>query len=320
MMHTSRFCGFLTLVLLVFGCKPKVPENPYSELTYVVNNENPNLEAIPATNFAWLHEKIFRPTCANSGCHDGTFEPEFRSVASAYNTLVNHPVITNNASNSFNYRVVPGDTAFSLLHERLTVFIPNTSGVMPLETSGTDWFENSAMYISKIESWILAGAKDMYGNPAPSAEMSTPPIIYGLAIFPHDNTTDPYPRDTESPFGIGAIEVPNGLVDVWIFPYQEQAYPTGFTSIGLNASLSATNFVPTLTSPFAAQPPITALDFGDSPNQFYYKATLDLSTASSGQTYYLRCNINDGIQPNSTEIPSNTSEPFWYLFFSILVQ
>jgi hypothetical protein len=305
---------------LIASCKPNEPENPYTGLVQTVNNDNPNLAAIPNTNFAWLHEKIFRPTCANSGCHDGTFEPEFRSVAGAYNTLVNHQVIANNATNTFTYRVVPGDTSLSLLHERLTTFIPNTSGIMPLETNGTDWLENKTLYLSKIESWILSGAKDMYGNPPPSAEMTTPPIIYGLAIFPHDNTTNPYPRDPDSPFGIGAIEVPNALVDVWIFPYQEQVYPIGFESIGLTASLSATNFVPVLASNFTPQTPITALDFGDSPSQFYYKATLDLSSASSGQTYYLRSQIDDGLQSTITEIPSSNSEAFWYLFFSILIQ
>jgi hypothetical protein len=301
-------------------CKPKEPENPYTTLDYTVQNDNPNLDVIPSTNFAWLHEKIFRPTCANSGCHDGTFEPEFRSVASAYNTLVHHPVIANNANNTFSYRVVPGDTALSLLHERLTVFIPNTSGIMPLSDEGTDWAENGANYISKIEQWILAGAKDMYGNPAPAAEMSTPPVVYGLAIFPHDNTTTPYPRDTENPFGIGAIEVPAGLVDVWILPFQEDLYPVGFQSISLAASLSATNFTPSYTGVFTAQTPISALDFSDNPNQFYYKATLDLSSAQSGQTYYLRNTIVDGLQASPTEIPNSSSEAFWYLFFSILVQ
>lgn len=320
MMKKLQWSFIALLALASVTCKPDDPENPYLNATTAVQNDNPNIEEIPSTNFAWLHEKVFLPTCANSGCHDGTFEPEFRSVAGSYQTLVNHPVITNNATNSFVYRVVPGDTAYSLLHERLTNFIPNTSGIMPLETEGTDWMANKALYLSKIESWIMGGAKDMYGNPPPPAEGTPLPIVYGLAIFPHDNTTSPYPRDTDSPFGIGAIEVPSGLVDVWILPYQEQAYPVGFESIGLQGALSATNFVPTLNSTFAPQTPITALDFGDSPNQFYYKATLDLSTATPGQTYYLRCSIDDGLQVNPTVIPNGSSEPFWYLYFSILVQ
>jgi hypothetical protein len=310
---------FLIIVALP-TCKPDDPENPYTTTTTVVQNDNPNLEVIPTSNFAWLHEKVFLPTCANSGCHDGTFEPEFRSVSSSYHTLVHHPVITNNTANSFEYRVVPGDTTLSLLHERLTNFIPNTSGIMPLETDGTDWMENKALYISKIESWIMSGAKDMYGNPPPPAEATPLPIIYGLAIFPQNNTTSPYPRETDSPFGIGAIEVPAGIVDVWIFPYQETAYPVGFEAISLQTSLSATNFVPTFASTFSAQTPITALDFGDSPSSFYYKATLDLSTATSGQTYYMRCSVDDGLQVNPTLIPNDSSEPFWYLFFSILIQ
>ncbi|MBK7268515.1 MAG: hypothetical protein IPI07_03030, partial [Flavobacteriales bacterium] len=64
-----------------------------------------------------------------SGCHDGTFEPEFRTIASAYNSLVYHPVIANDAR-----RASP--TAYCREHDFLParkahhVFVANTSGVM----------------------------------------------------------------------------------------------------------------------------------------------------------------------------------------------
>lgn len=40
-----------------------------------------------------LHAGLFKPTCANSGCHDGNFEPDFRTVESSYYSLVQQPVI-----------------------------------------------------------------------------------------------------------------------------------------------------------------------------------------------------------------------------------
>jgi hypothetical protein len=102
----ARRIHIITAVVLLTACA-KENENPFADLQH--NSPNPSVESIPQDNFAWLHQRIFRPTCAASGCHDGTFEPEFRTISSAYNSLVLHPVIANDPSNSFEYRVVPGD-------------------------------------------------------------------------------------------------------------------------------------------------------------------------------------------------------------------
>lgn len=311
-----RLC---VLVLILFGaCKREEPANPYLDFVQPVPNENPDADDLPEGGFAWLHAKVFAPTCANSGCHDGTFEPEFRTMASAYNSLVNHPVIANNPQGSFEYRVVPGNADASFLHERLFTFVPNTSGIMPLETNGTDWPQNGAYYKQKIREWINAGAPDIYGNPAPSAEVNTPPVVYGLAIFPQNNTTNPYTREVDSPYGIGAIEVPAGTVDVWILPFDDNAGINQFSSITLKTSQSATEFNAISSAPFALQTPINALDFGNNPNPFYYKAALDLSGYLPG-TYYLRVYLNDGVQSSLTEVPNDNSAPFWYLVFSIKI-
>ena len=118
--------GALTVAALMASCRPETPPNPYDDLPPVVDTDGLVVPPLPEGNFAWLHQQVFAPTCANSGCHDGTFEPDFRTVGSAWNTLVNHPVIANDAAMSFNRRVVPGSVSNSFLFERLTVNIPNT--------------------------------------------------------------------------------------------------------------------------------------------------------------------------------------------------
>lgn len=311
------FCALV--VMFQTACKKDEPHNPYLDIVQPQPQQNPDADDLPVGSFAWLHAKVFAPTCANSGCHDGTFEPEFRTMASAYNSLVNHPVIANDPTNSFEYRVVPGDAESSFLHERLYTFVPNTSGIMPLETNGTDWPENGILYKQKITEWINAGAPDIYGNPAPSSEVNAPPLIYGFGVFPQNNTTQPYLREVDSPYGIGAIEVPAAPVDVWILPYDDNAGFNLFNSITLKTSTSATNFSSQASVPFVLSGPISALDFGNNINPFYYKATLDLSSYAPG-TYYLRLYLNDGVQPSLTEVPNNNSNAFWYLIYSIKVQ
>lgn len=312
----SVFCG----MVIVQSCKKTDPVNPYANIVQPAPDYNPTADDLPEGSFAWLHGKIFRPTCANSGCHDGTFEPEFRAIGSAYNSLVNHPVISNDPGSTFEYRVVPYNSAESWLHERLTVDVENLSGIMPLEFGDSDWPENDSYYIQKITEWINSGAKDMYGNPAPSAEANMPPLVYGMVIYPHDNTTTPYSRDEDSPYGIGSFEVPNELVDIWIFPYDDNAGVNQFQSISLKAAESATDFSTFLSANFALQTPISGYDFNNSPQDLYYKCTLDLSTATPGETWYLRCYLDDGVQPSITEIPNDASQPFWYLLFSLTIQ
>ncbi|MFM9984087.1 MAG: hypothetical protein ACKVOK_02590 [Flavobacteriales bacterium] len=327
-MRTRKKVSFFAMLLLTIlgmaelqSCKKNTdPVNPYANIVIPPPAYNPTVDDLPEGSFAWLHGKIFKPTCANSGCHDGTFEPEFRSISSAYNSLVNHPVISNNPGNTFEYRVVPFNSAESWLHERLTVNVENTSGMMPLEFGDSDWPENNDYYIQKITDWINSGAKDMYGNPAPSANANTPPLVYGMVVYPHNNTTTPYTREVDSPYGIGGFEVPNDLVDVWILPYDDNAGVNQFESISLKASASATDFGTFIPGTFSLQTPIAGYDFNNEPQSLYYKCTLDLSTATPGETWYMRCYVDDGVQTNITEIPNNSSQPFWYLLFSLKIQ
>jgi hypothetical protein len=113
------------------------------------------------STFFHLYKTIFSTRCAVPTCHDGSFEPDFRTPVSAYETLVYHPVIKNNDHKDFRYRVVPYDTLHSVLHERITncCFV-NKNDRMPFtigETLSTD-------EIGMITNWITDGAKDFDGK------------------------------------------------------------------------------------------------------------------------------------------------------------
>lgn len=159
---------FLSIVLLgglLIACSEEDSfVNPYD----LIEEENPQDTTqidLDPTSLAGLHANIFGKTCANSGCHDGTFEPDFRTIQSTYGTLVNHPIIKNDPQGSFSMRVVPGDVAASVLIARLEYDIDGNSGVMPLVIDpGSDWLEKKEEYIQNIKDWIAAGAKDALGN------------------------------------------------------------------------------------------------------------------------------------------------------------
>jgi hypothetical protein len=170
-------------VLVLGSCKKSNrPENPFDDPKNKPPVNTGPTDPLSLDNFAGLHRQIFAPTCANSGCHDGTFEPDFRTIEGAYNTLVYQPVIKNNPANAFTYRVLPGNAQASVLHERVVNDIDGISGIMPLSLDpGSDWPAKKGEYIAALVAWINGGARDMFGNPPVSGPAN--PRLQGLLPF-----------------------------------------------------------------------------------------------------------------------------------------
>ena len=112
--------------------------------------------------FIRIHTDILVPGCTVIGCHDGHFEPDFRTLESSYYTMVYQPVHKNNIAGSFEFRVIPYDTSGSVLYERITncCFV-NTDDGMPQLIIGEPL---PAEEIAAIGQWIMAGAPDMMGR------------------------------------------------------------------------------------------------------------------------------------------------------------
>mgnify|MGYP001274085919 FL=1 len=299
------------------GCHPDPPPNPYDGLPPVVATEGLAVPALPEGNFAWLHQQILGPTCANSGCHDGTFEPDFRTVGSSWNTLVNHPVIANDASMTFNRRVVPGNVASSFLHERLTVEIPNTSGLMPLEVDeGSDYNERREEYIAAIEAWIEAGAPDINGNVPPSEGTSLPPQIHGFAAFPPGTIGEPYTR--AEGLGLQPIVVDAAPIQIFaaisddLIPQSnlECHWALGLDIADANAAPDAGAFGP---APFT----FTAGTFSGSNEEYGLIAEVDLSNAAPGSEWTLQIRATDGT--SETRAPSTSSPDYIGLLYRLRV-
>lgn len=161
--------------------KNKGPENPFDDPKNKPPITNNPVDSLGLDNFAGLQRDIFKKTCSNSGCHDGTFEPDFRTIESSYNTLVYQPVIKNNPAGSFVHRVLPGNAQASVLHERVVRDIDGISGIMPLSVDPeSDWPTRKSTYINAIAAWINAGAKDMFGNPPANGPAN--PRIQGVVF------------------------------------------------------------------------------------------------------------------------------------------
>jgi len=156
----SFFWMIVVSILLFNACTEDEPLNPFDG--QVVNQDTVQLEIVnpEPTSIAGIYQNILKPTCANVGCHDGTFEPDYRTMGSAYNTLVYQVPIKNNGN--YNYRVEPFNPDKSVIMGRL---LNQLTPAMPIQIEpDSDWPQKKDEYISNIRTWISNGAPDIMGN------------------------------------------------------------------------------------------------------------------------------------------------------------
>ncbi len=228
-----RLYNLYALFIILFGilgCKKETTnsdKNPYTDWEY----ENPwELDSliVPEPNtLASIHYKILKPSCANSGCHDGNFEPDFRSLKSSYFSLVNQLVIKTDSNANHLYRVIPGNSNASMLIKRMTEDLNGNSGIMPLSIDpDSDWPEHKDAYIQEIVNWINDGAKDVFGNSPLAVDQR--PILKGFMVTA-TGQTNALPRNGS--FGPVIIPANVNSVDIW-FAFEDDFTPVN--QFGLN--------------------------------------------------------------------------------------
>ena len=154
----KKLITLLAFGLLLFSCEKTITDDRANPFT----GDNPIIpqDSIDPQSIQGLHRNIFANKCANPNCHDGAFEPDFRTIESTYQTLVYQEVIKNDTLGSFKFRVIPHNTDESWLIERLVTNDP-ILGQMPLYAVPLNYTE-----MENIKAWINKGAPDAFGNVA----------------------------------------------------------------------------------------------------------------------------------------------------------
>ena len=90
---------FIVFAIFLVNCtEDPLPINPYDGVNY--GDTTIVIDTLSSASFVNLHKELFSPSCNVLGCHDGSFEPDFRTVQSSYNTLVYHTILKNNLDES----------------------------------------------------------------------------------------------------------------------------------------------------------------------------------------------------------------------------
>jgi len=303
-MRRLFFLGLIASLFLVNCTEDDLSLNPYDGINY--GDTTLVIDTLSATSFVKLHRDVLGPSCNVMGCHDGSFEPDFRTVQSSYNTLVYHSILKNNLDETFTYRVVPGDTANSVLHERLTncCFV-NTNDRMPQDNIGNSLAQED---LDKVANWILDDAKDITGV-IPNEPNNLPNIkYYYVTNATYDSTYSDNREDDVfyKPFLMPANEQVNFVFRV--------------TDDNTNAGLMLVNelSISEYQDDFTNSIDVTAQIF-ESTYHIWILA-FDTSVLQVGKTYYFRYTINDGENTENTIYPNDETSFIYKSIWSFTVQ
>lgn len=289
---------------MLFGCNTSDPDvtNPYNSQTVGEEHEkvNGNPADLDPNTIEGIHANIFQPTCANSGCHDGNFEPDFRTIESSYNSLVSQPIIKQDDMNPLTARVTPGNASTSMLMRRLMVDLNGNSGIMPLLTEPeSDWPTKKDEYIKNIETWINNGALNQNGE-VPTAS-NFPVQMRGIVAKVNGSLVG---RSGT----YKSLNIPPGAssVEIWVAFEDDGLTQDQLTNAAIDISIIANDFDSTnlTTMSYSGSPVVAKGYFGDD-ESFYHKATISLSGWQSGDVIWVRTHVSDGV--NSSEAPNDNS-------------
>lgn len=298
-------------VLFVFSCKKKSSDNPYDNWTVPTKGPVIDDKPLDPNSIQGLHKNIFKPTCANSGCHDGNFEPDFRSVESSYNSLINRLATNYDPQNTgITKRVLPGNAAASMLLHRINTFIPGTQGKMPLSLDpGSDWPDKKGEYLQNISNWINDGAKDQFGNTAASLDFS--PQLGGLIVFA-DGSSTPLPRSGYSP-----IVVPSGTssIKIMVSYLDDKTAVNQFGTSTINFSLNPENFSNPEQALSKENSAFSFKGYSLPSVDYWHSITIPVSQLGvANDVIWIRTNTTDNVNPAvyipSTDASFNTKKYF----------
>lgn len=290
------YCLLLLLPILIISCDKEEtpPDNPYDAVNY--ETPTPPVDTLNKESFVWLHQNIFSTRCATPGCHDGNFEPDFRTLGSSYSTLVYHPIIKNNQAEDFVYRVIPYDTTASVLHERLTncCFV-NQDDRMPQDVIGVPLQDS---LISAIEGWIMSGARDMFGQVPPQPDKK-PIVEYYAAISTNYQTVYSNTEDRIDSVYYNPFIIPHGTeMLIGILVTDDNTPISGLQVNKLRTSYEPDDF--STGAPGYQEYNAYYITLGQ---EEYWVATVNSGDFSPGNVVYMRYYVNDGEHSSNVEMP-----------------
>ena len=316
------------LIIIMIACKrtEKIVDknynglpisNPYDEISY--DDSLINSISLDPYSIVGLHKNIFQTKCAQPACHDGAFDPDFRTVQSTYNTLVFQQVTKQ--LEPWDYRVVPVDTAMSWLWQRINheviVSSGDTSqGRMPLYSPKLEQNE-----LNSVAKWIMDGAPDVFGQIPHLPDLQ--PSFFGIYAEANGIRVD---TARVNNILFYPFEVSQGLnLEIWF-----GLYDTDANGDFLGAADFSYNKVKLATRPSYMPNAIEqSLNVSTIPNwkpslyggnlPYYHSISLNTSSYNVGDIIYMQVIVNDNDNVENVTIPGLGAQTYLQTYFSFVV-
>jgi len=280
-------------------------KNPYDNWE---ENDEDNTEALEKGSFAYIHKYILKTKCAVPACHDGAFEPDFRTIESSYNTLVFHRVVKNDAEGSYEYRVVPGKPEESWLYNRITTD-DAVLGRMPLYDT------LSPERVEMIRKWIEDGALNS-NNSAPEVSVADVEFQGLMATLPDffNYRIDTIGRRPRDPFPILSKQ----LNRVYFSLNSSYKDPKDLESVKLKISKDAFGFSNAQELQInLLQDPVQGPKRGGGIANYYHYIEIAAGDFKEGDLYFMRIEITDS--GNISLFPTEGSQLSAITYMSFIV-
>lgn len=291
-----------TLLLLMSGCKKDdpLPHNPYDDIVYPGPVTPP--PPLDPNTIQGIHQNILMVKCNNPGCHDGTFEPDYRTVQSAWSTLAYHKIVKNDSAGNYTYRVVPYDTSKSMLIRRLT---QGDEALQQMPATG-DYLTPAEL--NNIVTWINNGARDMFGN-LPVLPNNEPALLGYLALDSVFARLDTNRKDDifYNPFVVKG----NSTMSLYFLLEDDSTATNALLVNQVKLSTSMDDFSA------ATVKPAFYISLG---GYNVWTVTLNTNLWANGSTVYFRYYVNDGDHASNTEFPRNDLDDGYKTYFAFYIQ
>jgi len=312
----SNFQFIVVLILFELlsatGCESNNPpdSNPFSknqDSTTLIDTLN-----VDTNSIASIYQEILRPNCANSGCHDGNFEPDFRTIESSYSSLVLKKPIKNDNNQSFQYRVLPGDPSKSMLITRLTQDLNGNSGIMPLVVEPTSNYNTmKSRYIQRISRWITNGCIDPFGNKPVNNDY--PPEILGVLVKQNG-----VPLNRVGIYEPALATVNSASLELFFAIADDFTSPDKLKNCTFNYSTNPDSFSVINEQPLDLITDMSGIGLFNKPCTYQWKSTISIINPKENDVIWFRITVSDATQ--TVTLPNNFSMFSLKKYFAVKFQ
>ncbi|MEL6252800.1 MAG: hypothetical protein AAFR87_12370 [Bacteroidota bacterium] len=142
LLSTIKQLGIYFLLISLFACESETPGSDYMP---------------PDGSFGLVYSKIFTPSCALSGCHNGEAREPSLTGEDTYNNIFGKTPVNQNAANAMLEYIMASSPDSSFLYQKIAYDSSQFQFGSAMPLGGISL---TADQVTFVRQWIVAGAPE----------------------------------------------------------------------------------------------------------------------------------------------------------------